>query len=324
MLCKHANIDPTTLGYISDVEGGSADEAWNPWQETPAPRLDLTLLPEVIAKAATISAQVSGADIDAFAIGYLVGLAACGDTRLRITPKQHATDWSVPLLLWVLLVAPPSSMKSEVIKAARALAASLDMAERERHAREITMAEVGAAIQTIQAASVAPTTSELATNAVPFVKKPTKAEAKAEAKAAREKAIEKVAPPRQRVCGDITIEKYVDILGANPGGVAMFRDELSGWLGSLGRYSSNGKDGADRAFYCALRDGSAHDRQRMSSPDVHLPHCAGGFFGAVQPDRLLDMELPTTDGLLQRFMPLIMREAQPTRTARAATTPRHC
>ena len=187
MLCKHANIDPTTLGYISDVEGGSADEAWNPWQETPAPRLDLTLLPEVIAKAATISAQVSGADIDAFAIGYLVGLAACGDTRLRITPKQHATDWSVPLLLWVLLVAPPSSMKSEVIKAARALAASLDMAERERHAREITMAQVGAAIQTIQAASVAPTTSELATNAVPFVKKPTKAEAKAEAKSSQGK-----------------------------------------------------------------------------------------------------------------------------------------
>ena len=42
----------------------------------------------------------------------------------------------MPLLLWVLLVAPPSSMKSEVIKAARALAASLDAAERERHARE--------------------------------------------------------------------------------------------------------------------------------------------------------------------------------------------
>jgi hypothetical protein len=233
---------------------------------------------------------VSGADIDAFAIGYLVGLSACGDTRLRVTPKQHATDWSVPLLLWVLLVAPPSSMKSEVIKAARAMAASLDMAERERHTREISFAEVGPAIAAIEA------NTKLS---------------KADAKKAREEAVEKVAPPRQRICGDITIEKYVDILGDNPGGVAMFRDELSGWLGSLGRYSANGKDGADRAFYCALRDGSAHDRQRMSSPDVHLPHCAGGFFGAVQPDRLLDMDLPMSDGLLQRFMPVIMREAQP-------------
>jgi hypothetical protein len=29
----------------------------------------------------------------------------------------------------------------------------------------------------------------------------------------------------------------------------------------------------------------------------------------VQPDRLLEMKLPTADGLLQRFMPVIMREA---------------
>ena len=118
-------------------------------------------------EAATISARVSGADIDAFAIGYLVGLSACGDTRLRITPKQHATDWSVPLLLWVLLVAPPSSMKSEVIKAARAMAASLDMAERERHAREITMAEVGQRSRRSRRPGGS-NNSELATNAVPF------------------------------------------------------------------------------------------------------------------------------------------------------------
>src|SRR4029077_18140438 len=132
------------------------------------------------------SARVSGADIDAFAISYLVGLTACGDTRLRITPKQHATDWSVPLLLWVLLVAPPSSMKTEVIKAARALAASLDMAERERYGRETAIAEIGVAIGDAKLS-------------------------KADAKKAREEAVAKVVPPRQRVCGDITIEKYVDV-----------------------------------------------------------------------------------------------------------------
>ena len=106
----------------------------------------MSLLPHVVREAAATSARVSGADIDAFAIGYLVGLAACGDTRLRITPKQHARDWSVPLLLWVLLVAPPSSMKSEVIKAARAMAASLDMQERERYRRDVAAAEIGATL----------------------------------------------------------------------------------------------------------------------------------------------------------------------------------
>jgi hypothetical protein len=107
-----AEADEPDEPAASSQSKTAADEAWNPWRETLAPRLDHSLLPRVVREAAATSARVSGADIDAFAIGYLVGLAACGDTRLRITPKQHARDWSVPLLLWVLLVAPPSSMKS--------------------------------------------------------------------------------------------------------------------------------------------------------------------------------------------------------------------
>jgi hypothetical protein len=76
------------------ASASSAEAAWDPWRETPAPRLDHALLPRVVREAAAISAQASGADIDAFAVAYLVGLASCCDTRLRITPKQHATDWS--------------------------------------------------------------------------------------------------------------------------------------------------------------------------------------------------------------------------------------
>jgi hypothetical protein len=179
----------------------AADEAWDPWRETLAPRLDHSLLPRVVREAAATSARVSGADADAFAIGYLVGLTACADTRLRITPKQRARDWSVPLLLWVLLVAPPSSMKSEVIKTARALAASLDIQERERHGRDVAAAEVGAMLGGA-------------------------AMTRAAAKRARAEAARTVAAPRQRVCGDITIEKLADILGANPGGCAVIHEEF--------------------------------------------------------------------------------------------------
>jgi len=50
-LCELCGVDPLSLGYVSDGAAGSADEAWDPWRETPAPRLDLTLLPEVVAKA---------------------------------------------------------------------------------------------------------------------------------------------------------------------------------------------------------------------------------------------------------------------------------
>jgi hypothetical protein len=269
----------------------STAEMWNPWRETLAPRLDHSLLPSVIREAAASKAKISGVDVDAMAIGYLTGLAACTDTRLCVTPKQHATDWAVPLVLWVLLVAPPASMKTDVVKTARSLPASLDMAERERYRRDIEDAKIGAALGPLSA-----------TGGVKA------ADAKREAKRAEAEAMQKVAPPRQRVCGDITIEKYAEVLGVNQGGCAMFRDELAGWLGALGRYTANGTDALDRAFYCALRDGTPYDRQRMSSPDIHV-NVAASFLGAVQMDRLRDLKLPTSDGLLQRFLPLIMREA---------------
>ena len=266
----------------------SRRDVWDPWHEAPVPRLDMSLLPDVVRKAAEISAQVSGADVDAFAIGYLVGLTACGDARLQITPKQYATDWSVPLLLWVLLVAPPSSMKSEVIKKARSLAASLDAQERERYDGAVAAAEHRglAAHQTRQKMT------------------------KAEEKQARIEAMQQVPPPRQRVCQDITIEKYVEILSVNPGGSASIREELAGWLGALGRYTANGNDGNDRSFYCHLRDGAPFDRQIKSAKDIHLEYCAGSFLGAVQADRLREFKLPMTDGLFQRFMPMMMREAR--------------
>ena len=129
--------EPDDAGKAGTAGSTADDGVWDPWHEAPVPRLDMSLLPDVVRKAAEISAEVSGADVDAFAIGYLVGLTACGNARLQITPKQHATDWSVPLL-WP----PPASMKSEVIKKARALAASLDAKERERYNVEVSIADI--------------------------------------------------------------------------------------------------------------------------------------------------------------------------------------
>jgi hypothetical protein len=87
-------------------------------------------------------------------------------------------------LLWVLLVAPPSSMKTEVIRAARALPTSLDMQERERHRRDVAVAEIGVGLGMTKMT-------------------------RAEAKRAREEAAQKVAPPRQRAYSDITIEPSI-------------------------------------------------------------------------------------------------------------------
>src|SRR5581483_10712140 len=55
-------------------------------------------------------------------------------------------------------------------------------------------------------------------------------------------------PVSQRVLvSDITVEKLVEVLKDNPGGVLLWRDELSAWLGSFSRYK--GKAGGSDLPY---------------------------------------------------------------------------
>lgn len=61
-------------------------------------------------------------------------------------------------------------------------------------------------------------------------------------------AIEPAPLPLPRmVVGDTTPERLGGLLENNPKGLLQYRDEMSGWLGSFGRYSSNA--GGERAFW---------------------------------------------------------------------------
>jgi hypothetical protein len=48
------------------------------------------------------------------------------------------------------------------------------------------------------------------------------------------------------VTDDPTIERFARLIGENPKGMLLYRDELSGWIGSHDRY---GGAGGDRPFY---------------------------------------------------------------------------
>ncbi len=122
--------------------------------------------------------------------------------------------------------------------------------------------------------------------------------------------IQEVTPPRQRVCQDITIEKYVELLSVNPGGRPRCAKNWQAGSARSGATPPPATTATTAQFYCYLRDGAPFGRQIKSAKDVHLPYCAGSFLAAVQADRLMEFKLPTTDGLFQRFMPQMMREAR--------------
>lgn len=106
---------------------------------------------------------------------------------------------------------------------------------------------------------------------------------------------------RKAVVSDITIEALVNILGDNPRGVVLIRDELLGWLLSFNQYKSGG--GADRQHWLSIYSGVDMLVERKGeaySAFVHNPFV--GIYGGIQPDKLPDLRRDAGDGLIDRFL----------------------
>lgn len=83
---------------------------------------------------------------------------------------------------------------------------------------------------------------------------------------------------------DVTTEKLADLLGENPRGLLVARDELAGWMGGFDRYST-GK-GADVAKWLEVFGGRALIIDRKGSGTTYVPRAAVSVTGGIQPGAL--------------------------------------
>jgi hypothetical protein len=109
-------------------------------------------------------------------------------------------------------------------------------------------------------------------------------------------------PPMPRlVVSDATIEKLSVILAEQPRGTLVVRDEQTGWLQQMTRYTS----GTDRPFWLRAYGGHPYGVERMGRDPVHVAHLTIAVVGGIQPDRLRALLLQTDDdGLLGRLLPV--------------------
>jgi hypothetical protein len=128
---------------------------------------------------------------------------------------------------------------------------------------------------------------------------------KEEAKAAGEKPdLDGIPPPRVRVIKNSTSEALVELLADQDCGTTLFTDEMAGWIGTMDKYVG-GKKGADaeRAVWLLAHGGGPYSQRRVGAKR------ATNNLGTIQPDRLKELGRLATDGLLQRFLPAILRDA---------------
>lgn len=123
---------------------------------------------------------------------------------------------------------------------------------------------------------------------------------------AREQGVDEAPKPIERTLyvADVTVEKLASILQENPRGVAVVRDELTGWVRSMDQYRS-GK-GADRQFWLSAWSGdpiSVHRKNQESGP-VRVAHPFISVVGGLPPDLLTTMrgEHVAADGFLERLL----------------------
>ena len=101
---------------------------------------------------------------------------------------------------------------------------------------------------------------------------------------------------------DTTVERLGVILAGQPRGALLFRDELSGWLQGMTRYSGGG---SDRPFWLEAYNGKGFSVERMGRDPVYVDSLSVGVLGGIQPDKLKSLLFKTDDdGLLARFMPV--------------------
>jgi hypothetical protein len=115
-------------------------------------------------------------------------------------------------------------------------------------------------------------------------------------------------PPPTRYLGhDLTSEKLGEILSRQDRGLLYTNDELSSWIGLMDKHGGGRGSAADRGVWAKAYDGGAYAVDRIHRGSVFVQNLSVGIIGGIQPDRLPQVATLASDGLLQRFLPVMMR-----------------
>lgn len=240
----------------------------DPWERYIVPVFPMDTLPPFLRRYVEQQALSIGACRSGIAMAALTAAsgAISHDFRLKML---RTGDWHVRPRLWTVLVGDPSDKKSPIVNAATSR-----LHERDQEA------------------------------AVAYAKAYARWEEAMETKAASRR--DQPQKPARHVVQDITAEKLSEILSRSDRGALVQRDELAGWIGSMEQYKGGkGAGSADRAHWIKAYDGGRYTVDRVKG-EIVLSNFSVSFLGAVQPDRLAELGNLTSDGLLQRFLPVML------------------
>jgi hypothetical protein len=244
----------------------------DPHSDFVGPPFPLDVLPKMLREFVEAEHRAMGADPSALAMAVLASLAGAihADTTVRV-----GDGWWEKPILWFMMVGSPSTMKSPIIDKTTKPLRRIDKERDQDWQQQYRQWK------------------QLSTNTKKTIPSPPR--------------------PTRCVIMDATAEKVAEILSREPSGSLMVHDELASLLGSFERYNLGA---SSRGFFLQGWNGGSFHKDRVGKgrkdedAEIFVENLALCILGGIQPDRLAEMRDLTSDGLLQRFLPVLMKPAE--------------
>lgn len=302
------------LGII-DWDGDDADdltEDQDQWGEIiplPEERFDLPevqgdMVPEAIREWAFDLRDRMQAPIEYICVVLISFYSSILGRKVGIRPKAKDT-WLVIGNLWALIIGPPSSMKSPIFQAIKRILDAINLELFETYKSEaIDWKALELSIQSRIKACQDDIKSKHKKN--PF--HPEIPNIQQRMRDLQEQLELSKPQKKQVIINDSTIEKVQEDLAANPNGLAVCRDEMSGLFHSL---EKTGREN-DRSFLLESFNGNGSYRvSRIQRGDFIIPANCLTLIGGIQPQPLWRYFFDASqsgsldDGMIQRFLLMV-------------------
>jgi len=232
------------------------------------------------------AAESTGAPVDYAGCALLALMAGTIGNAAEAVPWL---GWREPSVLWVGLVGHPGDGKTPAIDPLRRAMAPIEREAREKFEEDLRAWEAAAAEAKAAHAAWERTCKIAASKGEPSPPFP-------------DAAHKPDRPAFRRVLiGNTTVEALTSAMLGEPRGLLATHDELTGWLGSFGRYS--GAAAADRAFWLECWGARPHRVDRVKYGHAYIPRLAVSLLGTAQPERLNALLfIGEDDGLPSRML----------------------
>lgn len=232
---------------------------------------------------------------DFVAVALVIVAGTVIGSGCEIRPKKE-DDWRVVPNLWGGVIGKPGVMKSNAIEEALKFLTELERKEKKDFDAQLQEYELDSEVYDAKRGALK---DRLKTAA--------KSSEDADVEAAKIE-LSKLASPSKPICkrlktNDATIEKLGEMLGSNPRGILLARDELMGLFTSWDR-----EDRAqDRAFFLEAWNGfGSFTTDRIGRGTVEISNMCMSLLGGTQPSKILPylayaQKGSNNDGLVQRL-----------------------